>query len=170
MSVQTQIDRISDAVSAVKAALTEKGVTVPDGTKVDGLAALIAAIEAGGVVVETGTITLAQNGNLTIGLSKNDVHPDVVVIFHTPDATGSVTGIGASLFVVHSANDVDVYNYGYTSTSSFSSIKLPYVKLGYDTPSWNASTGFTARGAGGGSYAVYVSGKPYRWYALWGGT
>lgn len=48
MSVQTQIDRISDAVSAAKAALTEKGVTVPDGTKVDGLAALIAAIEAGG--------------------------------------------------------------------------------------------------------------------------
>lgn len=48
MSVQTQIDRISDAVSAVKAALTEKGVTVPAGTKVDGIAPLIAAIEAGG--------------------------------------------------------------------------------------------------------------------------
>lgn len=48
MSVQTQIDRISGAVSAALAALTEKGVTVPDGTKVDGLAALIAAIEAGG--------------------------------------------------------------------------------------------------------------------------
>ena len=48
MSVQTQIDRISGAVSAALAALTEKGVTVPAGTKVDGLAALIAAIEAGG--------------------------------------------------------------------------------------------------------------------------
>lgn len=48
MSVQTQIDRISVAVSAALAALTEKGVTVPDGTKVDGLAALIESIEAGG--------------------------------------------------------------------------------------------------------------------------
>lgn len=48
MSVQTQIDRISGAVSAALTALTEKGVTVPAGTKVDGLAALISGIEAGG--------------------------------------------------------------------------------------------------------------------------
>ena len=48
MSVQTQIDRISGAVSAALTALSEKGVEVPAGTKVDGLAALIAAIEAGG--------------------------------------------------------------------------------------------------------------------------
>ena len=48
MSIQTQIDRISESVSAALTALTEKGVTVPDGTKVDGLAALISAIESGG--------------------------------------------------------------------------------------------------------------------------
>lgn len=48
MSVQTQIDRISGAVSAALTALTEKGVTVPAGTKVDDLAALISGIEAGG--------------------------------------------------------------------------------------------------------------------------
>ena len=48
MSVQTQIDRISGAVQSALAALTEKGVTVPAGTKVDGLAALIESIEAGG--------------------------------------------------------------------------------------------------------------------------
>lgn len=52
MSIQTQIDRISDSVSAALTALTEKGVTVPDGTKVDGLASLIAAIESGGAVVQ----------------------------------------------------------------------------------------------------------------------
>lgn len=48
MSIQTQIDRISVAVSDALAALAEKGVTVPAGTKVDGLASLIAAIETGG--------------------------------------------------------------------------------------------------------------------------
>ena len=37
-----------DGLDSALAALTEKGVTVPEGTKVDGLAALIAAIEAGG--------------------------------------------------------------------------------------------------------------------------
>ena len=74
MSVQTQIDRISGAVSAALAALTEKGVTVPDGTKVDGLATLIAAIESGGgsdnvdlsgfpniSKVKTGSFTLTSN-------------------------------------------------------------------------------------------------------------
>ena len=67
MSVQTQIDRISGAVQSALAALTEKGVTVPSGTKVDGLAALIAAIEAGGgsggggVEVSVGKIVPASN-------------------------------------------------------------------------------------------------------------
>lgn len=48
MSVQTEITRIAGAVSDALAAVADKGVTVPDGTKVDGLAALIASIEAGG--------------------------------------------------------------------------------------------------------------------------
>ena len=67
MSVQTQIDRISGAVQSAIAALTEKGVTVPDGTKVDGIAALIASIEAGGggsvepfSEIVTGTITYSD--------------------------------------------------------------------------------------------------------------
>ena len=41
-------DTIDNAVSDALAAITEKGVTVPAGTKVDGLADLIAAIESGG--------------------------------------------------------------------------------------------------------------------------
>ena len=66
MSVQTQIDRISEAVQSALAALTEKGVTVPDGTKVDGLAALIAAIEAGATLTVTApalcTVTVSKDG------------------------------------------------------------------------------------------------------------
>ena len=73
MSVQTQIDRISGAVQSALAALTEKGVTVPPGTKVDGLAALIAAIEAGGGGggVSIGTATLVAEGDkVNIGSTK----------------------------------------------------------------------------------------------------
>lgn len=66
MSVQTQIDRISEAVQFAIAALTEKGVTVPDGTKVDGLAALIANIEAGATLTVTApalcTVTVSKDG------------------------------------------------------------------------------------------------------------
>lgn len=65
MSVQTQIDRISGAVSAALTALSEKGVTVPTGTKVDDLAALISGIEAGGSggggLCTSGTLTIAND-------------------------------------------------------------------------------------------------------------
>ena len=50
MSVQAELDRLSGAKSAIAAAITDKGVTVPDGTMLDGMAALIAAIESGGGV------------------------------------------------------------------------------------------------------------------------
>lgn len=48
MSIQTQIDRISDNVTAALSAIVEKGVTVPEGSTSDALAGLIASIEAGG--------------------------------------------------------------------------------------------------------------------------
>lgn len=75
MSVQTQIDRISRAVSAALTALSEKGVTVPAGTKVDDLAALISGIEAGGGDENKvkGNITPAattQTLTITHGLGK----------------------------------------------------------------------------------------------------
>lgn len=58
-----------DGLDSALAALEEKGVTVPSGTKVDGLAALIAAIEAGGggtgVQVVSGTFTPAEEIVLT---------------------------------------------------------------------------------------------------------
>lgn len=62
MSIQTELTRITNAKAAIKTAIEGKGVTVPDGTLLDGMAALIAGIEAGGdFVVETGTITFAES-------------------------------------------------------------------------------------------------------------
>lgn len=48
MSVQSEITRLENAKAAIKAAIEGKGVTVPDTTLLDGMAALIEAIEAGG--------------------------------------------------------------------------------------------------------------------------
>ena len=48
MSVQQQIDRIEAAKEAIATAIAGKGVTVPDGTLIDGMAPLIESIEAGG--------------------------------------------------------------------------------------------------------------------------
>ena len=48
MSVQSEITRLADAKAAIKTAIEGKGVTVPDATMLDGMAALIDTIEAGG--------------------------------------------------------------------------------------------------------------------------
>ena len=48
MSIQTELTRITNAKAAIKAAIEGKGVTVPGGTLLDGMASLIESIEAGG--------------------------------------------------------------------------------------------------------------------------
>ena len=64
MSVQTELTRITNAKAAIKAAIEGKGVTVPDGTLLDGMAALIESIEAGGAnynsKIVKGSFTLAE--------------------------------------------------------------------------------------------------------------
>ena len=47
MSISSEITRIANAVAAIKQSITAKGTTVPSGTKVDGLAALIDTIQTG---------------------------------------------------------------------------------------------------------------------------
>lgn len=47
MSVQTQIDRISEAKNDIATAIANKGVYVPTGTKIDGMAVLVDSISTG---------------------------------------------------------------------------------------------------------------------------
>ena len=80
MSIQAELTRITNAKAAIKTAIEGKGVTVPDATLLDGMAALIESIPAGGgttygaytpaqdlsiydddIVIETGN-THASNG------------------------------------------------------------------------------------------------------------
>lgn len=62
MSIQTELTRLTNAKAAIKTAIEGKGVTVPSGTLLDGMASLIESIEAGGsgVEVETGSFTLSS--------------------------------------------------------------------------------------------------------------
>lgn len=48
MSISSEITRLENAKASIAAAIAEKGVTVPDGTLLDGMAALVESIEAGG--------------------------------------------------------------------------------------------------------------------------
>lgn len=80
MGIQTELTRIINAKAAIKAAVEGKGVTVPDGTLLDGMAALIESIEAGGgeetlfgTYFETGSIIPASDitTDYTIQFQKN---------------------------------------------------------------------------------------------------
>lgn len=57
MSIQSELTRLTDAKAAIKTAIEGKGVTVPDTTLLDGMAALIEAIEAGGGNIVAGSFT-----------------------------------------------------------------------------------------------------------------
>lgn len=71
MSVQSEITRLQNAKAAIKAAVEGKGVTVPDGTLLDGMAALIESIEAGvggggNIVAGTYTPASTQTNRVTV--------------------------------------------------------------------------------------------------------
>ena len=76
MSVQSELTRLETAKAAIKAAIEGKGVTVPAGTLLDGMASLIESIEAGGgggsgtgSGYATGIYTVASE--ITIGTNKS---------------------------------------------------------------------------------------------------
>ena len=80
MIIQTELTRITNAKAAIKAAIEGKGVTVPDATLLDGMAALIESIQAGGgeenlfgTYFETGSIIPASDitTDYTIQFQRN---------------------------------------------------------------------------------------------------
>ena len=104
MSIQTELARLTNAKAAIQAAIEGKGVTVPDGTLLDGMAALIEGIEAGGGNVKDFTF-LEANGTTvnpkTLTFLCN-FNPDVIVATG-PLSVNSNTCVG---LVIH-IQDVD---------------------------------------------------------------
>ena len=86
MSIQTELTRITNAKAAIKTAIEGKGVTVPDGTLLDGMASLIESIEAGGGAsnIVSGTFTPTGNGKFEIEHNLN-IPPNFWCVY----ATGS---------------------------------------------------------------------------------
>ena len=88
MSIQTELTRITNAKAAIKTAIEGKGVTVPAGTLLDGMASLIESIEAGGSSasnIVSGTFTPTGDGKFEIEHNL-DLPPNFWCIY----ATGAV--------------------------------------------------------------------------------
>ena len=75
MSIQTELTRLTNAKAAIQTAIEGKGVTVPSGTLLDGMAALIDAIEAGGgkVSFANGTVTFESDTTLDSTYPYNNI-------------------------------------------------------------------------------------------------
>ena len=90
MSIQTELSRIINAKAAIKVAIEGKGVTVPDATLLDGMAALIESIEGGGCTITSGSFTPASDPTygytVTHGLGKI---PEVFVCWISQKFTGT---------------------------------------------------------------------------------
>ena len=173
MSVQTQIDRISRAVSAALAAIADKGVTVPDGSNSDSLAALIAAIEAGGgggAQCSVGTITPAEDTTeLTWnhGLSKP---PMFAALWMRKGYTGNTySNLLRIYYFTHTKYYGDQGEWdAYITGSRNITITHANSESGDDEPWIITDTTITAGRCKFGDNTTnnFVAGKPYNWICV----
>ena len=95
MSIQTDLTRIKNAKATIKAYIEGNGLTVPDATLLDGMAAMLSSIEAGGgdfdfssfcfpiTKAVSGTFMLSENST---GFTINHdlgITPKIIIVFCT---------------------------------------------------------------------------------------
>ena len=94
MSIQTELTRITNAKAAIKTAIEGKGVTVPDGTLLDGMASLIESIEAGGgVKIASGTIVLSEPSSNVEFTHNFGEGANFLTIFTSESSVNSAPGL-----------------------------------------------------------------------------
>lgn len=181
MSIQTELTRLQSAKAAIKSAIEGKGVTVPDATLLDGMASLIASIEAGGggvggyFEVSEGIITLSEDAeslSFEHGLSKA---PSFVHIF-MPIGYSVKTWANTLRTMYYKYNysssrppemKIDVY----TSRASTSYMYHENSRQTTDVPFVVDDTTVTAPACGFNSadnIRKWLSGKPYHWICIAG--
>ena len=162
MSIQTELTRITNAKAAIKAAVEGKGVTVPDGTLLDGMAALIEGIEAGGGTISgkkfiSGEITFSETPTSEISISHDSLgfHSQPFV-FLAASATAPSDHIGA-LISARRGSGV------YVNSSSKQFSVISSVSQTIDCNGYVNDTSFTIK-----SYSAkkMLAGKTYIWFRI----
>ena len=124
MSIVSEVNRLKDAKTAIKTAIEGKGVTVPDATMLEGMAALIESIEAGGGNftpfndIKVGLYTPAENQHIFPVVDLTGFSQGVLVF---ACGISSRNGLNGENDAVASAMRVNIWNscqrlsYGYGS-------------------------------------------------------
>lgn len=133
--IQTQIDRLAAAKADIATAIAAKGVTVPDGTLLDGMAELISSISTGSsgntagttakvtvgnVNVAAGITVISRTGVVTLAASKGvtltNSYGGMIVICGTNITIGNMVGLTLAGGTEYS--DYDVIGFSITATSA----------------------------------------------------
>lgn len=161
MSIVTEISRIKSAKSAIAAAIAGKGVTVPDGTLLDGMASLIEAIQAGGgSLVSQGTYT-TESDCASISVEHGlGVIPTFAVIYSSYDS-----GNFGLVFLFHD----DSVRHIYAFNSKYKEKGSPLTAAGetsanaYNVKAYGANESFISFGINTSSYSLFRAGYSYQW-------
>ena len=145
MSIQTELTRLTNAKAAIKAAIEGKGVTVPEATLLDGMAALIESIEAGGGNFAIGTFTTTDDITSDVVINHNlGVKPKFIIVLCTDYSAYNSSKPKMLSFY---------YLYQYSSTHYGHKYQAPDAS----TASYNAGTiSNSENGAAGAWYRVNV--------------
>ena len=169
MSIQTELSRIINAKAAIKAAIEGKGVTVPEATLLDGMAALIESIEAGGggeYIVEEGQFVPTENVK-TYGSIEHSlgVAPFFYVIFLSESSSMNTTVstntvmlkcvyVGGNSYKVAKHLSDGSYNTRFQHYPVASATAATEKYIYADATAINSSNFY------------YIAGKTYKWIAI----
>ena len=164
MSIQTELTRITNAKAAIKAAIEGKGVTVPDTTLLDGMAALIESIEAGGgdIRIEQGSVTFAEP---QLGYSFVTDSPDIFIAYIEDDSKPQYS---SSPYIWVMIQDTRLFN-------SYGKMKKTGYIFGYNEGShkYYVPYKYPVNNVGQFASAAFngeLAPKTYKWYAIYGVT
>ena len=140
MSIQTELTRITIAKAAIKAAIEGKRVTGPDATLLDGMAALIESIEAGGGNFATGTFTTTDDITSNVVINHNlGVKPKFIIVLCTDHSAYNRSGPKLLSFYYLYQYSSTHYGHKYqapdASTASYNSGTITVSENG-DTGAW----------------------------------
>lgn len=161
MSVQSEITRLENAKAAIKAAIEGKGVTVPEATLLDGMAALIESIEAGGGEYPVSWIKDVSAGTITPSADARTLNIDVGGELSV--LTGLILGIRSGY--VTNSYIKSVYFINVNQTSGISTVS------GLEYGSNNGSITVTVSNGNivlqSGASCKFRSGVTYAYVAIW---
>lgn len=178
MSIASEITRLSNAKGAIKTAIEGKGVTVPSETKIDGYAALIGGIVAGGglpagiAALDTGTFTPSSNVTSWVADHSMGVMPDFFYVFDTTDLTQSSNAVEGGV-IMHAGINKEMLKYPSSGEKMYGrTIGGNYGTGAISTPAQDLTTtsvrdavfkSTSCKYTDYVSYTMFLAGHTYRW-------